>query len=387
MQRRRRRIAPFVAVAIVAAVTLGLALRADARPQSGPLRIRAGMAKPPGRFVRGRGLYDAKGGRATLAAAVSGALMGPLAPVAVDGPDGAVAYSTWDAARAVDPRLSFSKQGIGDGDVLGTPSLRVRDGRGHDALVARGAYSAAWRSDGALADFEAADPRFRASRPYVGDVVVRPGLHGRAVKWSAEPGRYVVYAWAGRRLLFYRVGEGEALDLLVADSPGDVRPLAPGSAIALSPDGQRVAVASPDSTNVRVLDVASGRELAWIDVTTATPALRWVGYSGSWAGDELVAPASAGLAVFHVGETSIELAQVLSVDQAQFPAGVQEPQFVGGSNEVVATADVPPQGGLGGSSFFLDCDRVARTCDRSAPANATDWPRLVVNPSRPGGEG
>lgn len=389
MHSRRRRLAPVIAVAVVTAATLGLALRADARPQSGPLLIRAGTARPPGRFVRGPDLYDAKGGHAALGAAVSGALMGPLAPVAVAGPKEAVAYSTWEPARPVDPRLSFSKQGIGDGDALGTPSVRVRDDQGRDALVARGAYSAAWRSDGALADFEAvADPRFRANRPYAGDVVVRTGPRGRAVTWSAEPGRYVVYAWAGRRLLFYRVGEGEALELLVADGPGDVRPLAPGSAIALSPDGRRIAIASPDATNVRVLDVASGREQAWLDVTTASPALRWVGYSGSWAGDDVVAPASAGIAVFHVGSESIELEQVLSVDQAQFPVGIQEPHFAGdGANEIVATADVPPRGGLGGSSFFLDCDRFARTCDRSAPAEATEWPRLVVNPSRPGGEG
>src|SRR5438045_925440 len=149
-------------------------------------------------------------------------------------------------------------------------------------MLERGASSAAWRADGALAYFKGTDARFRASRPYMGDVLVRSGSHGRSVKWTTEPARYVVYAWAGDRLLVYRVGLGEKLELLVADGPGKVRPLADGSAIALSPDQTRVAIVDQEATNVRVLDVATGRELSWLDVTTATPGLRWVSYSGSW---------------------------------------------------------------------------------------------------------
>jgi hypothetical protein len=390
MEKKRRRAAPLAGVAaVVVALPLALALRASgAQPHTGPVLVRAGASGPPARFVRGNGLYDAKGRRAPLAEPVSGALMGPLAPVAVSAPGtSAVAYNSWEPLRQVDPRLSFSKQGIAAGDALGIPSLRVRDAAGRDTLLERGAYSAAWRADGALAYFKAADARFRAGSPYVGDVYVRSGVHGRAVRWSAESARYVVYAWAGDRLLFYRVGEGEALELLVADGPGRVRPLAEGSAVALSPDGTRIIVASPDSTSVRLLDVATGREQAWLDVTTTSTPLRWVGYSGSWSGDEVVAPVSAGFAVFRVEPASLELEQVLSVDRSQFPAGVQEPQFLDGdAHELVATADVPPKDGVGGETYFLDCDRVARTCDRADAAPATEWPRLVRNPSRPGGD-
>jgi hypothetical protein len=103
-----------------------------------------------------------------------------------------------------------------------------------------------------------------------------------------------------------------------------------------------------------------------------------VAYSGSWVGDHLVAPASAGLVVFRVGANSLELEQVLSLDRAQFPLGVQEPRFTdAAATEIAATADVPPQNGRPGVSFFLQCDRIARTCERGEAAPAKDWLRPV----------
>ena len=347
-----------------------------AHPRNGPLVVTRGGA-PPSRFVRGDGLFDGKGGRAPLAAAVSGAMMGPLSPVAVAAPDGTVAYNSWSAERAVDASQSFSAQGIRDGDVLGVPLLRVRSA-GHDVLLARGAYSAAWRSDGAIAFVSGVEAAFRAGRAYNGQLVVRDGLHGRDVVWTNEPAHYVAYRWAGQRLLFYHVDLGEKLELLVADAPGKVRPLADGSAIAVSPDGARVAVVGRDGTNVRVLDIASGRELAWLDVTTASPPLRWIAYSGSWVGEHIVAPSSSGLAVLHAGDGSLSLEQSLSLDQAQFPTGVQEPRFTdAGGNEIAAVADMPPAAGDHGTSSLLQCDRIARTCNRGPSAPAKDWLRPV----------
>jgi hypothetical protein len=347
--------------------------------RTGALTVHTGLKDAPGPFVRAAGLYDGKGSKKQLGAPVSGALIGPLAPVAVGSGDGLVAYNTWRELRQVDPDSSFSAQGIGDGDALGVPELRVQDAAGHDSLLASGAYSAAWRSDGAIAFTKAADPQFRAGRTYVGQIVVRDRVKGRDVAWTTDPAHYVVYGWARNRLVFYRVGLGEKLELLVADAPGAVRPLADGSAIAISPDGTRVAVISQDATNVRVLDVATGRELAWIDVTTATPSLRWVAYSGSWVGDHVVAAASPGLAVFHVGNGSIQLEQVLSLDRLQFPVGVQEPRFTDADgNEIAATADIPPKAGSEGVSFFLQCDRIARSCERGDAAPAKDWLRPVV---------
>jgi hypothetical protein len=380
--KRRKGLTAALAAALLVAVALSILSAFSAHgaaPRTGPLTVHAGLKNPPGPFVRGNGLFSGKGGRSQLAAAVSGAMIGPLSPVAVLSPDGRfVAYNTWQGQKPVDANQSFSSQGIGDGDVLGTPSLRVHDDSGKDTVLEQGAYSAAWRQDGAIAFVKGADRDFRAGRSYDGQVVVRPGIHGRDAVWTKGPAHYVVYAWAGSRLLFYRVGLGEKLELLVADAPGSVRSLADGSAIALSPDATRVAVLSQDATNVRVLDVATGGELAWLDVTTATPALAWLGYSGSWVGDHIVAPASTGLAVLHVGYRSLELEQALSLDRAQFPVGVQEPEFTDADgNEIAVTADIPPANGDTAVSFLLVCDRVVRSCERGESAPAKEWLRLV----------
>ena len=379
-------IAVAAGMAATAALTIfGLVGASGASPRTGPLAVRAGLDRAPGAFVRGNAIYDGNGRRAELGAAVSGALMGPLSPVAVASNDGRlVAYNTWQELRAVDDERSFSAQGIADGDALGTPSLRVHDEAGRDFLLDRGAYSVAWRDDGAIAFVRGSEDDFRAGRAYVGQVMVRRGLHGPATAWTSEPARYVVYAWAGPRLLFYRLGSGESLQLLVGDGPGSIRPLTEGSAIAISPDGSRVAVLSPDGTNVRILGIADGSEHGWLDVTTSSPALSWVGYSGAWIGDRIVAPASAGLAVLRASGNTLELEQVLSLDQAQFPAGVQEPRFADGAgNEIVATADVPPKADAPAVSFFLRCDRITRSCEQGEPAPAHGWQRLVDNPSRP----
>jgi hypothetical protein len=381
-----------LALALVAALStagalalLGVLGAHGAVPRTGPLSVHSGLDRPAGAFVRGDGLYDAHGGRTQLGGRASGALMGPLSPVAARSADGKlIAYSTWEELRAVDRDQSFSQQGIADNEALGIPSVRVHDDAGHDFLLAKGAYSAAWRDDGAIAFVKGVDAHFRAGRSYDGQVVVQKSVHGPETAWTDQAAHYVVYAWAGDRLLFYRVGFGEKLELLVADRPGSIRPLADGSAIAVSPDGTRVAVVSQDGTNVRVLNIATGREVSWIDLATATPPLRWVAYSGSWVEDHVVAPASAGLAVFHVGADSIELEQVLGLDRTDFPAGVQEPRFVDeAANEIAAVADIPPTQGGNGVSILLQCDRIARACERGQPAPAKDWLRLVAETRRP----
>ena len=368
-----------LAAGIAAVVGFGVFGAHGAVPRTGPLSVHAGLKKPPGAVVRDTTLIGEKGGQSQLGAPVSGSMMGPLSPVAVRSSDGKlIAYNTWQELRAVDADRSFSAQGIKEGAALGVPSLRIHDDQGKDFVLAHGAYSAAWRHDGAIAFVQGVDPVFRASPTYAGQVVVRESVHGHDVSWADAPAHYVVYAWAGDRLLFYRIGLGEKTELLVSDAPGKVRPLAEGTAIAVSPDADRVAVLSEDATSVRVVDIASGREQSWLDVTTATPSLRWVAYSGSWVGDHIVAPANAGLAVFQVGPDSLTLEQVLSLDEAQFPAGVQEPRFVDDTgNEITASADVPPANGNGAVSFLLDCDRVARTCERTDAAPAKDWLRRV----------
>jgi hypothetical protein len=317
-----------------------------------------------------------------LAEPVSGALMGPLSPVAVRSPNGRfVAYNAWREHRAVDPALSFSKQGIKPGEPIATPSLHVVDAaNGHDEVLAQGAYSVAWRSDGAVAYVEGVRPAFSAGREFAGRVVVRRGLHAPAEAWTPEPARYVVYGWAGDRLLVYRMSEGEHLDTYVLDGPGRARLLAPGTVVALSPDGARAFIVSPEASGVRVLDVANGSESAALDVRTANPSLAWVAYSGSWTGDHVVASTNTGLAVFRVRPSAIDLEQVLTVPNAT----VQEPRFVADdAREIEAVLAVGGDGAA--TNALVDCDRVARSCTQGDAAPAREWLRLVANPSRGGG--
>src|SRR6266567_8831300 len=167
-----------IALTIAAGVAAALAIFGvfgahGAVPRTGPLSVRTGLKSPPVAFVRGDGLFTDKSGRRQLGAAVSGAMIGPLSPVAVRSSDGKlVAYNTWQQLRTVDNDQSFSQQAIADGTALGTPSLRVHDDTGKDFLLARGAYSAAWRHDGAIAFVKGSDPDFRAGRSYTGQAVV-----------------------------------------------------------------------------------------------------------------------------------------------------------------------------------------------------------------------
>jgi len=94
-------------------------------------------------------------GRAALplATAPAGGLMGWVSPVAVPSPDGqTVAYNTFSYLIPVEPEKSWSQQGVHPGDAVGTPSIHLVDlTTGKDTVLANGAFSLAWRADGAVA--------------------------------------------------------------------------------------------------------------------------------------------------------------------------------------------------------------------------------------------
>ena len=373
-----------LAAAAAAAVGTGLALNAltasGGRIANGPLRLARGLGESPTPFVRGHAVYGVGGRRQIeLTAPVSGALMGPLSPAAIASPNGRfVAYNTWLERRAVDPALSFSKQGIKEGEAIATPSVRVLDAtNGRDELLADGAYSVAWRRDGTIAYVEGVDRDFSAGHEFTGRVVVRRGLHASPVVWGEEPARYIVYGWAGRRLIVYRLSEGEHLDTYVFDGPGQFRLLAPGSVVALSPNGSQAFVVAPDGAQARVLNLADGSEAGSLDVRSTTPSLEWIAYSGSWTGDHVVASTNHGLAVFRVSAGKVALEQVLGLEGGM----LQEPQFVDASAREIA-AVIGLGGESAGTNAIVDCDRVARTCAQSDPAPAREWLRLLDNPSR-----
>ena len=318
-------------------------------------------------------------------------LAGWLTPAAVPSPDHRyLAYNVWKELRHDDPQLSWSDQGIERGDALATPAIRVYDATtGTDQVLEEGAFSIAWRDDGALGYFKGAERSYRAGVVYDGDVFVRSSLHTEPVRWTSVRGRYIVNGWAGKTLVAYREREGEALDVVAFDGPGRMRILASDSAlVALSPDGRQAFVEQGPAQGrptVRTLDVATGKQAAELDLTGIDPAVGAVGYAGDWGGSHVVASSASGLAVFRVGPKRIALEQTLRVKSP----GLSEPRFTDGSRRHVTAWASTPSGGI-----LLDCDRATGRCARFTPLARAHgvhgfpvWRRNLYNPSRPLQEG
>lgn len=321
-----------------------------------------------------------------LADALGGGLMGWLGPRVVPSPDGRfVAYNAWRELVPVDPEQSFSDQGIVDGQPLARPSLRIIDTATRtDVLFRDGAFSIAWRNDDTLAYFQGAIPDYRANQPYEGQVFVQDSLLAPPVAWTPEIGRYVVYGWAQGRLLAYREYEGEQLDVLALDGPGQLRVLAPGALIlGISPDGSQVLVSEQGGSYVTLFDVSTGNIVAELDLRTLSPALTptpidWVMYGGSWVQDTVAAEASSGIALLTLSGSDISLNQVLPLAPNPFPWGVHEPQLVG-TTRLAAWAPVPTGDQV--VYVYLDCDLGSSSCversEQESPA------AFAYNPSRP----
>jgi hypothetical protein len=370
---------------------VALALAAAACGSEPEAKQRAPAAGPHGIYVVGKHVFGLHGKRALeLAAPPVAPLAGWLTPAGVPSPDGRyLAYNAWEELRRDDPALSWADQGIQPGDALATPSIRLYDeATGDDAMLEDGAFSLAWRADGALAYFKGAEPDYRAGVPYIGDVFVRPSRNAEPVKWSPERARYIVVGWAGHTLVGYREREGEALDVVAFDEPGRMRILAPSAGlVAISPDGARALVEQGPAEgrpNVRILEIASGAVVARLDLTRVDPAVGAVGYSGDWEGDRVVASSVSGLALFRLGPKAIRLEHAMRV---QGP-GLSEPRFDNATAHVVAWAS-----GQGGG-VLVECERLSARCDRFKPLPDAQgvhgfpvWRRNLYNPSRPLEEG
>ena len=343
--------------------------------------------RPPAVYTVGRTLLGLPGhDRVTLTAAPVTPLAGWLTPVAVPSPDGRyVAYNAWRELREDDPALSWEDQGISTGDPLARPTIRLYDLQtGMDSAYVVGAFSIAWRGDGAIAYFKGAGRDYRAGVRYVGDVFVRDSVNGTARRWTAKTDRYVVAGWAGPTLLVYRVRAGEALDVLAFDGPGQRRMLASdGGLVAISPDGTSALVEHGPETGpprVDLIAVSNGAKLASLDLSTIDSAVGVVGYSGDWQDDLVAAPSASGLVVFRITGGHIELVRTMRAAAGQ---GVAEPRFVGPSRVTGWTSS-----SSGGA--FVDCDRASGRCARTIPLPTAPgvegfpaWRRPVYNPSRP----
>jgi hypothetical protein len=370
---------------------VALALAAAACGSDPETEQRAPAAAPHGIYAVGKHVFGLRGRRALeLAAPPVAPLAGWLTPAGVPSPDGrSLAYNAWKELRRDDPALSWADQGIEQGDALATPSIRLFDeATGDDSVLEEGAFSLAWRADGAIGYFKGAERDYRAGVSYVGDVFVRASWDAEPVKWSAQRARYIVVGWAGRTLVGYREREGEALDVVAFDEPGRMRILAPSAGlVAISPDGDRALVEQGPAEgrpNVRMLDIASGAVVARLDLTRVDQAVGVVGYAGDWVGDRIVASSASGLALFRVGPNAIRLEQAIRV---QGP-GLSEPRFATAAGHVIAWAS----GQRGG--ILVDCERTSARCDRFKPLPDAQgvhgfpvWRRNLYNPSRPLEEG
>src|SRR5918992_1249745 len=233
-------------------------------------------------------------------------------------------------------------------------------------------------------------PAPRAEQPRSGPVTVSdepgtldvPFVAGDRLYGLGAPDAVKLAAWAGDRVLAYRIGPSWP-DLLVLDGPRRRRVLArAGALVAVSPDGRRAFVSTYGASPpvVRVLDLESGEELARRTVTR----LRWLTESGSWSGDVVAATASAGVAVFRVRARSIVLEQVLGFTASGVSLGPFEPRLDATRRRIVAWAELEPRPRQAiAQAVLVECDRVALRCFRGAVASATAPPRPVYNPSRP----
>lgn len=335
---------------------------ADRVARSGTVEVAAEPGAISWPFAADGRVYRGADEGRPLAGPLSDALVGALTPLLVPNPGGDVlVYQSWSGRR---------------------PVLRVHDAEsGRDALLVDGALSIAWR-EGRIAYVRALRPDVSVPKRYVGHVVVRPGLTGREARWTPSPGRYVVAAWAGRRLLVYRLGESWP-DLLALARPGRVRLLArAGALVAVSPDGRRAFLARYGASppTVRVVEVATGRELERLSL----PGMRWVTESGSWSAGRVTAATSEGVAVFDVRDGRLQLEQVLRFPPEEFQFAGLEPRLDASGGRVTAWASLAPRPREAvGAAVVVECDRFTLRCARSAPFPETPGPRVVYNPSRP----
>ncbi len=329
--------------------------------------MRAGNAVTfPVSYATGTGLFvPGERGTRRLAHPVATGLVGTLSPAGVPLGSGAVLYN------------SFLQE---------SPALRVSHGAARDTVFAREALSAAVRRDGAVAYFLGLK-RFVEPKRFLGHVVVRDG--DRIVRWSSHAGRYVVAAWAGRRLLGYRLREGWP-DLLVFDGPRRVRRLArAGALVALSPDGTRAVISTYGASppRLRLMDLASGRPLDRLVLSEPVKGVSvdWVVESGWWEGDLVTAPASAGVLVLQVRGDALSPFQVLRFEASGFSSGVVwQPVFAGSDREIAVRLELEsrPREAVPRAALVV-CDRQTLRCVQGPTTGSPNGPWAVYNPSRP----
>jgi hypothetical protein len=370
--------------------------------------LQGGPATPPIPFITDDAVVGLRQGDLPLTGAASPTLIDGAAPLGIPSPDGRlIAYNAWTDLVPFDPDKSWSQLGVEPGDRVGTPSIRVLNlGTGEDSLLVDGAYSLAWRADGTIAYVEGVERDYRADVPYLGNVVVRPSLNAPAQTWSSTPDRYVVYGWAGSRLIVFR-GSELATDVLFLSGPGEARKAPIATFVAISPDGELAATfggssleSDPGGQGMRfdIVNLDSGQVTGSIGPDALSDPLSGLTIrslsGGSWAGPWVVAKADVvssggpgvGIAVFRVEDGIPTLDRILLLPSARFPMGIEEPLVFDRPDgpQVIAWAPMPGAGGeaRGIVYTYLHCEVAADQCT-TGPLVQDRVFRPVNNPSRP----
>lgn len=151
--------------------------------------------------------------------------------------------------------------------------------------------------------------------------------------------------------------------------------------VAVSPDGSQAFVSLGEAKDVvAVYDLASGAEVARLDLTSFvdpdTGSSYSVGYAGSWNTQQVVAPGGPGMLTFLVDDAKIELTGAFRIVD-----GIQEPQLILCPEFCYRVAGWQHAGTGQHRSRWLDCDLSTNTCE--AGPYSPDPLYLVRNPSRP----
>jgi hypothetical protein len=329
-----------------------------------------------------------------------------------------VAYHAWEGER-----------------MRGTAVLRVFDSdTGRDYVLARGAFSVAWRRDGALAYARAAVPEWNPrssgnSGGRIGHVVFHRNLASPPLVWSRyQPREWRPLAWAGRFLItqgVVTVTDDEAsvkVPRLYAFGGLLSRILLPlERLVAVSPDGRLVIgeasvlpTGGGDSV-LRVVEVHSGRILATLDPRQDRRVDSWSGaqpgaWSGTtiavpsgvasrpvtiptWRGDQVIeAPDSTGVVFFRYEDGKLMVEQELKLKRQVVEAtGVEDLQLMFSGRPVFVDNDerqftqpVYIYLNRRTTGFYVTCDRIEKRCRRGRELpTGSPWSALMFNPSRP----
>jgi hypothetical protein len=421
-QQRRLELRRRALIGLAAALLLGVPALALAYRFTDVLPVSATDADPPVAWIAGDRVFNLDGEERRLAMPLARSTGSSLyyfdSSPAIPSPDGRSLVYT-----AVEPDRAYTSSA--------TPILRFHDFvTGRDRVIERGADSAAWRGDGALAYFD------RVGRPVgppwsplpIGHLFVRRSLSETADRWSTRPAQYTALAWAGDHLLVAALAAGENVPaegegVYAFSGPGRARKLPLSGVVAVDPRGEFVV--GPEtlepflagSLNFRIVRVSDGAILDELDLPPLIdPGMPYAAgqfvTGGSWAGDHIVVAAWGALAdalvllrfedgelspahVFRLEPTSAARAGFHGEPEADFG----NPRFVDeNGDEIVAWATTTRKKGPATvrSSVFLVCIRTKKECRRTGPLpdlTLSDIPGVrgspyrahafIENPSRP----